>query len=167
VQLVEVAQPSVRSAPWRGSAAGAPSAAAWLRVAGSTCALAGAAVAVAAFDPASPGSHFPACIFHQTTGLWCPGCGLTRGVHHLLRGDVISALGSNVFTPVAVLVIVGAWWTWARRTLGAGPARSAARLVAWVPGRARASVGPAAAVLLAVYGVLRNVPIGPFRSLAP
>jgi hypothetical protein len=80
---------------------------------------------------------------------------------------VIGALGSNVFTPIAVVLIVGAWWSWARRTLGAAPARSVARLVRWLPGRARASVGPAAAVLLTLYGVLRNVPIGPFRFLAP
>ena len=26
---------------------------------------------------APPGARYPGCLFHQTTGLWCPGCGLT------------------------------------------------------------------------------------------
>ena len=29
------------------------------------------------------------CIFHELTGLYCPGCGGTRALKALLRGDVV------------------------------------------------------------------------------
>lgn len=28
------------------------------------------------------------CVFHEVTGLWCPGCGGTRSVRALVRGDL-------------------------------------------------------------------------------
>jgi hypothetical protein len=123
-------------------------------------ALVGAAALVTIFDPASPGSRFPACTFHGLTGLWCPGCGLTRGVHHLLRGDVVGALGSNLFTPLAVLAIVAAWSTWARRAFrvpSAAPSRVA--LPRWA--------GALLVAAMVVYAVLRNLPMHPFVALAP
>jgi len=33
----------------------------------------------------------PPCLFHKWTGYYCPGCGGTRAVKALLRGDVISS----------------------------------------------------------------------------
>ena len=59
-------------------------------IAGGAAVVAGA-VLVATNDPAAPGSHFPACAFHSATGLWCPGCGLTRGLHALLDGHLGTA----------------------------------------------------------------------------
>ena len=38
-------------------------------------------------DPSDGGAFIP-CPFHAATGLWCPGCGMTRAVHHLVTGDV-------------------------------------------------------------------------------
>ena len=124
-------------------------------------AVGAAAVAVAANDPAAPGSHFPACAFHSATGLWCPGCGLTRGVHALLTGHVGSALSSNVFTPVAVVAVVWALLSWFR--------------VAWDRPALRLRLAPRAQHVLFVtgtvavlgYGLLRNIPVAPFRALAP
>ncbi len=34
----------------------------------------------------------PPCLFHSWTGYYCPGCGGTRAVKALLRGDIISSL---------------------------------------------------------------------------
>ncbi|MGE0140355.1 MAG: DUF2752 domain-containing protein [Ilumatobacteraceae bacterium] len=124
-------------------------------------ALAGAAGLVARFDPAAPGSRFPGCTFHRLTGWWCPGCGLTRGVHHLLRGDVIGALGSNVFTPFVVIAVVAAWASWARRSFGFSPSRL--RAGAHVRQRAGACI----IVAMAAYSVARNLPFDPFAALAP
>ena len=122
-------------------------------------ALAGAAVAVAVVDPSSPDSVFPACPFHAVTGIWCPGCGLTRATHHLLNGDVPAALGSNLFVPLVLGAIVMAWVVWACRAFGR-PIRSFGE---HVPDRFGMVVG----VSMGVYMVLRNLPIPALRWLAP
>lgn len=127
-------------------------------------ALAGVALAavggyVALNDPSAAGSRFPPCAFRVATGLWCPGCGLTRGTHHLLNGDLPAALSYNVFTPLVVLAIGFAWLAWASTASGR-PMRSVADVLPrwW---------GGALATVLVVYGVARNVPISPLRALAP
>lgn len=122
-------------------------------------ALAAAASVVAMNDPAAPGSHFPGCVFRSATGLWCPGCGLTRGFHQLLTGHPLAALGENLFVPLVLVAIVGTWWSWTRTTWGRPPLR----MPTWAP-RAIAVVLPTALVL---YGVLRNIPRTPFTALAP
>jgi hypothetical protein len=47
-----------------------------------------------AFDPTKV-PIFPQCIFHQMTGLDCPGCGAQRALHQLLHGHLIAALQLN------------------------------------------------------------------------
>lgn len=130
------------------------------------CALAGAAVLVTVYDPSSDGSRFPACAFHQMTGLWCPGCGLTRATHHLLRGDLVGALGSNIFTPFVLIAIIGAWWAWVRSSFG----RPVSRPTAWTMSlveRAPRWTSVSLLVILVGYAVLRNIPVAPFDALAP
>ncbi|HEY7628230.1 MAG TPA: DUF2752 domain-containing protein [Ilumatobacteraceae bacterium] len=114
---------------------------------------------VAARDPAAPGSPFPTCAFRQATGLWCPGCGLTRGFHELAHGHLGAALSYNVFTPVAAVAIVFAWVGWLRFSWRLPAFDLPARF-----GRTAAFVVPAVLIL---YAVLRNIPAAPLRSLAP
>jgi hypothetical protein len=123
------------------------------------CVAAAAGVYVALNDPAAEGSRFPGCALRGLTGLWCPGCGLTRGVHSLFRGDVAGAVSSNVFTPIVVVLIVAGWWTWVRRSFGAERRFALRHVPAWV------WVVLAGVVL--TYGVLRNISAEPFASLAP
>ncbi len=40
-------------------------------------------------------SIFPPCLFHQLTGLYCPGCGGQRSFHQLLHGHLIAAIRLN------------------------------------------------------------------------
>lgn len=61
--------------------------------------------AVGYFNPTTAG-FFPACPFHALTGLNCPGCGLTRGFHALLQGDVLSALHFNALIPFYSLIFL-------------------------------------------------------------
>ncbi len=122
-------------------------------------ALAAAAVVVARHDPAAPGSRYPSCAFHQITGLWCPGCGLTRGTYQLLHGHFGAALGYNVFTPLALAAITMAWLGWLRVSWGRPPVRLPRRAARWM-----ALAMPA---LIIAYGVLRNMPVSALRSLAP
>jgi len=52
------------------------------------------------------------CPFALTTGVACPGCGMTRAAGYLLRGDLSSALR---YHPLVILIAVQAlagwgWW---------------------------------------------------------
>ncbi|MCL2304448.1 MAG: DUF2752 domain-containing protein [Planctomycetaceae bacterium] len=51
----------------------------------------------------------PPCQFHRWTGLFCPGCGATRAVHFLLRGDWKTSLHYNplvlLFLPILLLLL--------------------------------------------------------------
>ena len=131
-----------------------------LRLAGPVlcgCVLAGAAAYVAAVDPAAPGTHVPACPLYELTGLWCPGCGLTRATHALLRGHLGAAFGYNLFFPLFLGAIVVGWLAWMRAALAKPAMRWLTRLPVWT--------GPTIAVTLLVFGVLRNM--DSFRVLAP
>jgi hypothetical protein len=80
------------------------------------CLLAGAAY-VATADPSGRGGFLP-CPFRSLTGLWCPGCGLTRATHHLFRGDVAQALRYNVFVVLMLVAVVGSWLAWTLKATG-------------------------------------------------
>ena len=121
------------------------------------CALAAAALAVAVVDPAGPGSPFPPCPLRALTGWWCPGCGLTRGVHALLRGRPLAMLGFNLLTPLVVVAVVTAWWAWLRAAWG-HPTRA-------LPTRVPAWFGSASLIAVVAFALLRNVPA--LRVLAP
>jgi hypothetical protein len=114
---------------------------------------------LATHDPGVAGSRFPGCLFHQTTGLWCPGCGLTRGTYQLVHGHLGAAVSYNIFTPFAVIAIAVAWLGWLRASWD----QPAIRL----PRHTVRMVGTVLPVLLIAYGVLRNIPAVPFRALAP
>jgi hypothetical protein len=53
------------------------------------------------FEPGKSG-FFLVCPFYAITGLACPGCGTTRGLHHLLHGDVVTAFR---FNPLMMLML--------------------------------------------------------------
>jgi hypothetical protein len=125
------------------------------------CALAAGALLVRANDPAVSTSRFPPCPFRATTGLWCPGCGLTRGTHHLLNGRLGDALSYNVFTPLVLAAIVFVWLGWMRRTFRRDDASPRQRTVLSVP----TWITPVALIVVVGYGVLRNIP--GLEALAP
>jgi hypothetical protein len=100
--------------------------------------------ALAAIDPSA--APLPGCPFHALTGLDCPGCGLTRGLHQLLRGHPLAALDHNVL--LAVLVPVAIW---------AGLARTGASLPRPRPLHGRATM--VVLGLLALFAILRNLPL--------
>src|SRR5690606_16747481 len=116
------------------------------------CCLAAGAAYVVASDPAEGGTFLP-CPFRTLTGWWCPGCGLTRATHHLLRGDVMQALRYNLFVLVILAGFVWGWSVWLRHAAG----RSTSRSMAWVtqvPVRAQVAAG----AVLVGFAVVRNLP---------
>jgi len=80
-----------------------------VRVFVATLAVFGAAI-LFCFDP-SGYSFFPICVFHQTTGLLCPGCGSLRALHQLLHGHLLIAFR---FNPLLLLSLPVAGWYAAR-----------------------------------------------------
>lgn len=134
------------------------------RPSAATVALAGSGLVVAAagvwllrtFDPNAPGNPFLPCLFQSTTGLLCPGCGVTRCLHALVHGDVMQALAMN---PLIVGLLVLAPLTIAWRA-GWQPA--------WLRPAARFIASPKAWIaLLAIFWIARNLPWFPFTALAP
>lgn len=45
------------------------------------------------------------CLFHLFTGFYCPGCGGTRAILLLLKGDVAGSIKYHPFVFYAVLVL--------------------------------------------------------------
>jgi hypothetical protein len=56
--------------------------------------LAAGATYLFIFEPGRTGL-FLTCPFRALTGFTCPGCGSTRGLHHLLHGDPVAAFQLN------------------------------------------------------------------------
>lgn len=124
--------------------------------AASVAAVAGGAWLLRTFDPNAAGSLFPPCLFRTFTGLFCPGCGITRMAHALAHGDLVRAIEMNamVVAMLPVLALMAFNELSARRVLTPAIARPLYNAKLWL-----------AAVL--AFGVLRNLPWAPFLPLAP
>jgi Protein of unknown function (DUF2752) len=117
--------------------------------------LAASALAVVLLwrDPHHDGAY-GTCPFLAITGFNCPGCGSLRALYDLFHGEFLEAVGHNAlfiaFVPLTLFV--------ALRTLLFGDRREH-RMPRWFPA--------AALALLALWTIVRNVPIVPFLGLAP
>ena len=124
--------------------------------AGASGIIAGAG-AVWYFD-STKAAFFPVCPLYSLTGFACPGCGLTRGFHALLHGDVVTALDYNALLPLFALLIGFAfvsmtYFAFRGRRV---PVNLLHPNGLWV-----------FFVLLIAFGVLRNLPWYPFSVLFP
>jgi hypothetical protein len=101
------------------------------------------------FDPATC-AFYPVCLFHQMTGLQCPGCGSLRALHQLTHGHVAAAWH---FNPLLVsLLPVGFWLA----------LREIARLAAgwrWPGIVTRPLFGWLLLAATVVFAVARNLPL--------
>lgn len=125
-----------------------------LLLAGGVLLCAAAAVIFFAFDPTQV-SFFPQCLFHQITGLDCPGCGAQRALHELLHGHLVAAIRFNAMF-VASLPLA-AWFAprWAVRMWKGEPIAFNATWL-WIFGSA-----------WILFGILRNLPFPFFQWFAP
>jgi hypothetical protein len=97
------------------------------------------------FDPTRV-SIFPPCVFHQVSGLDCPGCGAQRALHQLLHGNLVAALRLNALFVLSLPL--AAWYgprlisrAMAGKTTGNVPRWFWFYLAAWV-----------------IFGLVRNLP---------
>lgn len=67
------------------------------------------------FDPAES-VFFPRCIFHELTGLSCPGCGSQRAIHALLNLDLKGAFAGNALMVISIPFILLAVFAWLMRS---------------------------------------------------
>ncbi|MEP6903059.1 MAG: DUF2752 domain-containing protein [Actinomycetota bacterium] len=119
--------------------------------------MSGIVAAVGYFNPSTAG-FFPVCPLYALTGLACPGCGMTRGLHALLHGDVLTALDYNLLLP-AILFFFGYLFVSLFLTFARGRGlnfKIFTPLVIW---------GFFGFAL--VFAVLRNLPYYPFNILYP
>jgi hypothetical protein len=117
-----------------------------------TLAVTGAAVVLFLFEPTKV-RFYPKCLFHQWTGLSCPGCGATRAMYSLLHGDVVTAFK---FNPLLLILLPLLIWVFLRQ------------VVRQTTGQILPSpfdytyVGWAVAGGVIVFGVVRNLPFPAF-----
>jgi drug/metabolite transporter (DMT)-like permease len=121
--------------------------------------LFGAIIAVGAVfffvNPATT-AFYPKCLFHEMTGLYCPGCGSTRALYCLLHGEFREALCDNALVVLA-LPLLGAILL-ARTFRRRPPVVATQSKLGWL-GLLLAAI--------AVFGIVRNIPCRPFSLLTP
>jgi hypothetical protein len=134
-----------------------PGALRWILAAFGALAGAGGAVILFMFEPGRSGFIYPTCLFHESTGLLCPGCGSLRALHQLLHGHFVAAFRCNALLVLSIPLL--AWWALRR-----GIAAIANRPYAF-------HVRPlwlwSAGAVLILFGILRNLPYPPFSWFAP
>lgn len=56
------------------------------------------------------------CIFHKITGLYCPGCGMTRAIFSLIDLDIKQAIKNNILiiivVPFLIIYIINFAYIW-------------------------------------------------------
>lgn len=110
---------------------------------------------LALVDPEDRALWTPSCPFRAATGLDCPGCGGTRAVTALVRGDAGLAVSHNLLTVLLLPLLVWAWTGWLRVRAGRRATRPD------VPTWAAWSL----ALGFPGFMLLRNLPWAPFSWL--
>jgi hypothetical protein len=111
--------------------------------------LAALYLAYAAVQPPEGWVRLPLCAFRALSGLPCPGCGLTRSLTAILRGDLTSAWHWNPFGFLALPVLLTA------AVFAVGPSRWIAALTPALRSKAFGVAAVAGAAALVAAGVLR------------
>jgi hypothetical protein len=112
-------------------------------------------VVLAVVDPEDRQGWTPRCPFRTATGLDCPGCGGTRAVTALVRGEPALAFEHNLATMLLLPLLAYGWVAWVATSLGWR--RTRLELPTW---SAWVIAGG-----LALFTVARNVPWGPVSWL--
>jgi hypothetical protein len=118
----------------------------WMRL----LALMGIAAGFTVLYLFKPGLYpYPRCVFHDLTGLYCPGCGSTRALYQILHGHFLAALHDNAMAVLAIPFFAYA---------GLRKEPLSRMHPYWVWGIFYLIVG---------FTILRNIHVYPFSLLAP
>ena len=99
------------------------------------------------------------CPFYLFTGLYCPGCGSQRAISSLLHADFISAIKFNTllvaFLPLllysAIVTVVNAF-----------SKKSIEQKLFYSPVFVKITL-----ITVILFAIFRNIPVSPFKFLAP
>jgi Protein of unknown function (DUF2752) len=119
--------------------------------------LVGAVLVLFLFNPAES-SWYPRCVFHEATGLHCPGCGTLRASYLLLHGQFLAALSANALAVIFVAI-------YAPMYLYRGLKGGGWRMLE--PFAFSPWVGWMAVLVVAAFWILRNLNVAPLNWLAP
>lgn len=128
----------------------------WIITLGLGAAAATSAIFLLATQTPGESLLLPPCMFHATTGLFCPGCGITRAMHALMHGDLIKAWEMN---PLSLIGLTAFALALVDRLFGRPPW--------WNKGRMRLHDARAWALIVIAFVIGRNLPWMPFSAWAP
>jgi len=128
-----------------------------------TCLLLASAIfLVFRVDPVS-NPFAPACSFYGITGLYCPGCGMTRSLYAIMNGRFREAFSYNPLWPFFSFLVLGSLFLWFCFLLtGKNPFDAINRFLSKHPYYCIIT-----AVVIILFWVMRNIPVFPFTVLAP
>ncbi len=99
------------------------------------------------------------CLFHRFTHLYCPGCGSGRALAALSHGHPLQAIRQNLLLLPALVFLV--YQHLDRSMAAAWGGQVLPRWRVGLDGYVRTMA------LVGVFWILRNLPVEPFRWLAP
>lgn len=100
--------------------------------------------------------NLPKCLFHELTGLYCPGCGGQRSLHALLHGHILAAISYNLLFVLLMPLLVYFLF----RFISGKKYESSSFIY-------KAHFSSAVAIVFVSFWILRNIPMMPFSWLAP
>ncbi|MCF7955703.1 MAG: DUF2752 domain-containing protein [Phycisphaerae bacterium] len=109
---------------------------------------------------AKPGESglFPPCPFNAITGLYCPGCGTLRGLHQLLHGNLMAAMGLNSLMVLSLPYLGYAYFSLWSKAIRNRPLPGRFIPAKWIW---------ALLSVVIIFAIARNIPAYPFTILAP
>lgn len=108
-------------------------------------------------NPASS-QLYPPSPFRAITGLYCPGCGSLRAIHQLLHGHFLAALDLNPLMVLATPYLIYSFISYTSPVILGHKIPQVYVKPAWIWWFLK---------IVLAYWVLRNIPVAPFKWLAP
>lgn len=100
------------------------------------------------------------CGLYKMTGFLCPGCGGQRAFHHLLHGEIISALKHNAIFILGFPFLAYLYFACVKIYIFKDEKYHNSFVFS-------SSFGYSFIIILLVYFIIRNIPIWPFTYLLP
>lgn len=105
----------------------------------------------------------PPCSLRYFTGLYCPGCGMTRAMHAALNFRFADAFSYNLLWPFIVLLISASFYMWFSFLITCkNPFKPFNEFFKKHPLAAYITV-----IVFFAFWIFRNIPVYPFIMLAP
>lgn len=118
------------------------------------------AVCIAVLFLFNPSTHgfYPRCALYTSTGIYCPGCGALRSLHHLAHGHLLTALHYNSLLVLSLPFLAYMGVRLSFREM-------AGKTLPWIT-ISRLWITLLISVLI-LFTILRNIHLSPFNYLAP